>query len=116
MSYERDEAARQQDATEAMIRMRDPRPRHPHPEPIPMQATRRLLTDVERGLISLALTVASGHWREVAREVHPQNPGVQALVDTLIGQAAQATDLAALFSAADAVEVETVPDPADEAG
>jgi hypothetical protein len=33
MSYERDEAIRQQEATEAMIRMRQPRQSSPHPDP-----------------------------------------------------------------------------------
>ena len=34
MSYERDEAMRQQEATEAMIQMREPRRSGPHPDPI----------------------------------------------------------------------------------
>lgn len=42
MSYERDEAARQQDATEAMIRMREPCRSSPHPEPHPMSELRRM--------------------------------------------------------------------------
>ena len=40
MSYERDEAMRQQDATEAMIRMREPRPR-----PAPARPFRKLPED-----------------------------------------------------------------------
>lgn len=34
MSYDRDEAMRQQEATEAMIRMREPRGTGPHPSPL----------------------------------------------------------------------------------
>lgn len=34
MGHERDEAARQQDAHEAMIRMRDPRRSGPQPDPL----------------------------------------------------------------------------------
>lgn len=33
MTYERDEVMRQQEATEAMIRMREPRSSGPHPDP-----------------------------------------------------------------------------------
>jgi hypothetical protein len=45
MSYERDEAMRQQEGTEAMIRMREPRRSspHPHPEPVPtLEALERM--------------------------------------------------------------------------
>lgn len=34
MSYHREEAARQQDALETVIRMREPRQRSPHPDPM----------------------------------------------------------------------------------
>lgn len=42
MSYERDEAMRQQGATEAMIAMREPRRSSPHPEPQPMPELSRM--------------------------------------------------------------------------
>lgn len=49
MSYERDEAMRQQEATEAMIRMRERQSPHPDPMDVPRNRVIALLVDLERG-------------------------------------------------------------------
>jgi hypothetical protein len=51
MSHERDEAMRVQEATEAMIRMREPRSTGPHPDPLDgeIMAT---LKQVERAFLA----------------------------------------------------------------
>ena len=76
--------------------------------------TARALTESERSLISLALGIAAQHWLKVAGEVRPQNSSVQALVDALISQAAEAADLNVLFAGADTCTVETLNEPAGE--